>query len=113
MLAFACLHALASLLSPLCAFTLQMDTFKARAADHRADINATTENMRQARSDLISKHHESVVSERKVKEAHASALFERHKVAERAKRLVRDAVFSARFVSPDKSKVSLSAQKAQ
>ena len=61
--------------------------------------------MRQVRNDLVAKHHDHVMTERKVKEAHASALFERHKVAENAKRLIRDAVFSARFVSNDKSKV--------
>ena len=83
----------------------QRDAFNARSAENHASANATNEHMRQARKDLIAKNHASVIAERDLKTEHAATLFERHKKAETAKRTIRDAVFSARFVSNEKTKV--------
>ena len=85
----------------------QRDAFNARSAQNHASADATNEHMRQARKDLIAKNHASVIAERDLKTEHAATLFERHKKAETAKRTIRDAVFSARFVSNEKTKVGI------
>lgn len=83
----------------------ESDAFQTRAHDNHASIDHTVENMRAMRKELIARHHDKVLDERRVKEEHAHQLVEKHTNAYHAKRLLRDAVFSARFIAPDKTRI--------
>ena len=83
----------------------ERDAFMARAAENRADANQTTEQMRANRKELIAQRNGAVHSERRTKEEHSAALMQTKEKVLSAKRVVRDAVYVARQISPDKAKV--------
>ena len=83
----------------------ERDAFQAHAHENHASIDQTVEHMRAMRKELTARHHDKVLNERRVKEEHAHQLVEKHSSTFHAKRLLRDAVFSARFISTDKTRV--------
>ena len=83
----------------------QRDAFMARAHENRADANQTTSQMRANQKDLIAQRNGAVHSERRTKEEHSAALHESQEKVYSAKKIVRDAVYLARQISPDKAKV--------
>ena len=83
----------------------QRKRFNDRAKSNHEANDATKEHMRQARADLVDKKHGLVKDERKAKLDKATELVKSRSQQLNAKRLMRDALYSQRFVSPEKKRL--------
>ena len=82
----------------------ERDDFLGHALDNHKKADFTKEQMRGARRELRSKNARHVELERQRKEGDKDIIEERKEREEVAKRALRDGVYSARSISPDKSR---------
>jgi len=90
----------------------ERDAFLHQANDNHMKNDYTKEHMRSSRKDLIKKNRAAALTERAKKEADAAAITEKKEKHEQAKRAMRDATYSARYASPDKSRVMRQANRS-
>ena len=89
----------------------QRDTFRAHAGENHKKNDDIKEHARQAHSDLVRSNNQIARSERELKKAHSGQIVEKRTAMTSAKRGMRDVIFNARFVPPDKTKVMRDAKR--
>lgn len=90
----------------------ERNSFLHHAHDNHNAVDLNKEHMRSSRKDLIKKNRAAALTERTKKEADAVAITEKKEKYEQAKRAMRDATYSARYASPEKSKVMRQANRS-
>ena len=88
----------------------QSATFRAHATELHHQNDKTKEHARQVHTDLVKTKGEAVGTERQLKQAHSGQIAEKRTAVESSKKVVRDAIFAARFVSSEKTKLMLASK---